>query len=146
MKLEKKFEVKDGRLYKIGGDEVNMDGMAKTVKWSQVEPQDEMYDESFLAALRDELKNLEAQKKCVYIDAIFDRNGNAGQFTAAMKHCARRIKDCASVAGFSIPPELAKDGGTEGNAAAMYQEELLQKHQQYVFFCKETLADCVKLQ
>ena len=136
MKLEKIFEVKDGRLYRIGGGEVSTDGMAERVRWSDVEPESGVYDETFLAALRDELKACEAQGTFAYIDAVFDRDGDAAQFTAAMKHCARRIKDCASVAGFSIPGQLADGGFGEGAAAATYMQELSQKHAHYVYFCK----------
>ncbi|MBQ7159109.1 MAG: hypothetical protein IJS09_06785 [Treponema sp.] len=146
MKLEKIFEVKDGSLYKIGGEKLSTDGMAKTVRWSQVEPETDAYDEAFLAALRDELKALEEQGKFVYIDAVFDKDGDAAQFTAAMKHCARRIKDCVSVAGFSVPEQIAGGGFAEGGSAAEYIAELSQKHGQYVFFCKNAPANLVNLQ
>ena len=146
MKLEKLFEAKDGRLYKIGGEEVPIDGMAKTVRWSEVESETEVYNEIFLAQLRDELKNLEAQNKFVYIDAIFDKDGDASQFTAAMKHCARRIKDCISVVGFAIPEKLTAGGFAEGSVAQEFIAELSHKHQQYVFFCKNAPKDCINLQ
>ncbi len=145
MKLEKVFEVKDRVLYKIGGEAVPTTGMAKTVAWSQVEPVAESYDEAFLAALREELKALEEDKKFVYIDAVFDREDAAAAFTAAMKHCARRIKDCVSVAGFSIPDALTKDGFAEGSSAAEFIAELSQKHGQYVFFCKNAPEGLVNL-
>lgn len=146
MKLEKLFEVKNNRLYKIGGVEVTTDGMAKTVRWSDVEPNPDEYDEAFLAALRDELKALEAQGKFVYIDAVFDKDGETAQFTAAMKHCARRIKDCVSVAGFAIPERLADGGFETGSAASDYMLEISQKHAQYVYFCKKSAPDAVILQ
>lgn len=145
MKLEKLFEVKDGRLYKVGGEEVDVAGMAKTVRWSEVEPAPEAYDEAFLASLRDELKNLEAQKKFVYIDAVFDKEGEPAQFIAAMKHCARRIKDCVSVAGFALPAALTAGGFAEGSVAVDFVAELSQKHAQYVFFCKNAPKNFVNL-
>lgn len=145
MKLEKIFAVKDNRLYKIGGGEVSMDGMAKRVAWSQVEPTPGEYNEAFLAALRDELKALDARGAFVYIDAVYDRDGDAAQFAAAMKHCARRIKDCVSVAGFSVPERLADGGFADGSAAAEYMRELSQKHGQYVYFCKKYAPDVVLL-
>ena len=146
MKLEKLFEVKDNRLYRIGGEEVKIDGMARPVRWSEVEPETEAYDEAFLANLRDELKALEPQDAFVYIDAVFDREGDAAQFTAAMKHCARRIKDCVSVAGFAIPGQIAGGGFAEGSPAAEFVEELSHKHAQYVFFCKNAPEGLVELQ
>lgn len=145
MKLEKIFAVKDNRLYKIGGGEVSVDGMAKRVAWSQVEPIPGEYDEAFLAALRDELKALDARGAFVYIDAVYDRDGDAAQFAAAMKHCARRIKDCVSVAGFSVPERLADGGFADGSAASEYMRELSQKHGQYVYFCKKSAPDVVLL-
>ena len=146
MKLEKLFEVKNRALYTADGKAVTTDGMAKSVAWSQVEPEPEVYDEAFLAALREELKVLEGQGKFVYIDAVFDRTGDAAAFTAAMKHCARRIKDCVSVAGFSIPEVLAKDGFSQGSAAEEFIAELSQKHGHYVFFCKNAPEGLVNLQ
>ncbi len=145
MKLEKIFEVKNNCLYKIGGGVVNTDGMAKCVAWSQVEPIPGEYDESFLAALREELKVLDAQGLFVYIDAVYDGDGDAAQFIAAMKHCARRIKDCVSVAGFSVPDRLADGGFADGSAASEYMRELSQKHGQYVYFCKKSAPDVVLL-
>jgi len=128
MKLEKVFEVKDNKLYKIGGEEVSPAGMEKAVKWSSVEAGAEEYDEAFLADLRDQLKNLEAQKKFVYILPEMDKDAPVDQFIAAMKHTARRIKDCVSVAGFAIPQALSQED------SATYMEELSQKHAQYVYF------------
>lgn len=145
MKLEKIFEVKNNRLYKIGGGEVSTAGMAKRVAWSQVEPTPGEYDEAFLAALRDELKALDERGSFVYIDAVYDRDGEATQFVAAMKHCARRIKDCVSVAGFSVPERLADGGFADGSAASDYMRELSQKHGQYVYFCKKSAPDVVLL-
>ena len=86
--------------------------------------------EDFLAKLRDDLKALEDKKEFVFIEPVFDKNAGAEQFTAAMKHCARRIKDCVSVIGFAIPSEILA-------SKAFYIEELSAKHAQYCFFCKE---------
>ncbi|MCR5724649.1 MAG: hypothetical protein K6G80_06135 [Treponema sp.] len=142
MKLEKLFDVKENRLYTVGGELVPaVAEMAKTVRWSDVEPEADSYDEAFLAGLREELKNAESEKKFYFIEPVFDRGadfaeGAVEQFTAAMKHCARRIKDCVSVAGFAIPQELVQAGFAPDGAAALYREALSEKHAQYVYFCK----------
>ncbi len=143
MKLEKVFEVKEARLYKIGGaEQTNPERMAKAVAWSAVEPSLEAYDEAFLATLRDELKNDEATGTFVFIEPIVDKPitdaASYEQFTAAMKHCARRIKDCVSVAGFAIPAALVATGFAPGSIATAYREALSEKHAQYVFFCKRS--------
>ena len=121
MKLERLFEVRDSKLYKIGEDaEYKPD--VRSVKWSEVEGNPEEYNEEFLAKLRDELKALEANGKFVLIEP-------------AMKHTARRIKDCVSVIGFSIPDEISGDA-----EKSFYIEEMSAKHKQFCFFSKKALG------
>ena len=134
MKLERLFDAKNGKLYDKNGEVVSLEGKIFPVKWSDVEENPEEYNEDFLAKLRDELKSLEGNGKFVFIEPIFDKNASAEQFTAAMKHCARRIKDCVSVIGFSIPDEIFEN-------RANYIEEISAKHAHYCFFCKKTAED-----
>ena len=104
----------------------------------------EEYDESFLAMLRDMLKALE-EDGChaiivpVVNDVVFKDSDNTSYFTAAMKHCARRIKDCTSVIGFEIPAGFA----AYPDAALLeeYIDELSKKHQHYVFAGHQELVD-----
>ncbi|MCR4823691.1 MAG: hypothetical protein K5873_12560 [Treponema sp.] len=131
MKLERLFEVKDGKLYKAGGEPFSLEGRAYPVKWSNVEAGAEEYNEDFLAKLRDELKAMEEKSSFVFIEPVFDKDASCEQFTAAMKHCARRIKDCISVIGFAIPEEIY-------DKRAFYMEELSAKHSHYCFFCKKS--------
>lgn len=134
MKLERLFEVRDSKLYKIGeGAEYKPD--VRSVKWSEVEGNPEEYNEEFLAKLRDELKALEANGKFVLIEPVFDKDADSQQFTAAMKHTARRIKDCVSVIGFSIPDEISGDA-----EKSFYIEEMSAKHKQFCFFSKKALG------
>ena len=138
MKLERLFEVKEGKLYTVAGEAVSVDGKAFPVKWSDVEAGEGEYNEDFLASLRDQLKSLEEKSEFVFIEPVFDKAASAEQFTAAMKHCARRIKDCVSVIGFAIPKEIlaSKDS---------YIEEMSAKHAQYCYFCKENAGTDVVL-
>jgi hypothetical protein len=64
------------------------------VRWSQIEPEDGGYDEAFLANLRKELK---ARGEDVVLEPIRDKD--AGDFTAAVVHLTRRVKDCEKVIG-----------------------------------------------
>lgn len=114
----------------MAGEAVSLEGKAFPVKWSEVEGEAEEYKEDFLAKLRDQLKALEEKGQFVFIEPIFDKNAGYEQFTAAMKHCARRIKDCVSVIGFAIPEEIF-------DQRAFYIEELSAKHQQYCFFIRK---------
>jgi len=108
MKLERFFEVKNGRLFTMDGTETPVSSdMVKSVKWSDVEPEPEAYNESYLADLRTALKNLEEEKKFVVIEPVVDKNYSDEAFIAAMSHTARRIKDCVSVIGFAIPEKFA---------------------------------------
>ena len=143
MKLEKRFEAKDNQLYRIGSAEaVDVSTMAKQVRWSDVEPEPEAYNEAFLAELRDALKAAEATGAYVFIEPVCDKAIDTPALTeqciAAMKHCARRIKDCASVAGFALPGAFAATGFAPNTSAALFIEALSQKHAQYVFFCKKS--------
>ena len=62
----------------------------------------------------------------------------AGQLTQAMCHTARRIKDCASVIGFALPDTL-----TESEAAA-FIDAMSAKHTHYVYFSnRHTLSSFV---
>lgn len=139
MKLEKRFDVTDGQLKNISTNEAVADiaGMAFPVRWSAVEPSADSYDEAFLAELRTTLKEAESKNTFVFIEPVYDRNdGTVEQFIAAMKHCARRIKDCVSVVGFALPAQLVSSGFTLSSYAASFMEALLQKHAHYVFFAK----------
>lgn len=138
MKLERLFEVKNSKLFKVSGEEFALSSKnIKSIKWSDVEGAPEEYNEEFLANLRDELKSLEEKNEFVFIEPLFDKGlpdeNNAEQFTAAMKHTARRIKDCVSVIGFAVPAEVEQKKD-------FYIAELSQKHQHYCFFSK-TLQD-----
>ena len=142
MKLEKIFEAKDGKLFKVTGDAVDLKNIkAIPLSWKEVEADEEgAYNEELLAKLREELKALEEkneENKFVYISPIIDREASpsadkAEQFTAAMKHSARRLKDCISIVGFAIPSQIAKDS----EKAAFYISEMSAKHAQYVFFAQ----------
>lgn len=130
MKLERLFDVKESKLYTVGGEAVSTEGKAFPVKWSDVEGGEGEYNEDFLAKLRDDLKALEEKGEFVFVEPVFDKSAGTEQFTAAMKHCARRIKDCVSVIGFSIPEEVVAQRDS-------YIEEMSAKHSHYCFFCKK---------
>lgn len=133
MKLEKLFFEKDGKIFDASDKEVSLDGKFCAVKWSDVESDVEVYNEDFLAKLRDDLKEKEEKGEFVMIQPVVDKeltSDNSEIFTAAMKHCARRIKDCVSVMGFCVPQELKSLGDDKVD---FYKEELLAKHKHYVF-------------
>lgn len=138
MKLERLFEVKNHKLYTMSGEEISFEGKAFPVKWSDVEAGPEEYNEDFLAKLRDDLKALEDKNEFVFIEPVFDKDAECEQFTAAMKHCARRIKDCLSVIGFAIPDAVF-------DQRSFYVDELSAKHGQYCFFCKKDAGSDIVL-
>ncbi|MCR5219076.1 hypothetical protein [Treponema sp.] len=157
MKLEKLFDSENNTLIEKNGNKIDLSGCpvidavelcnekygnekfsAVKIKWSYIGFDEESYNEEFLALLRDKLKDFEEDSKYVFIipeaDAECSSNDKMEAFAAGMNHCARRIKDCASVIGFAIPDNLN---------AADFMELLLKKHQHYVFFSnkEEVLAD-----
>lgn len=133
MKFEKLFDSKDHKLFKITGEEVTVTPeMAYSVKWSDIEGREEEYNEEFLSKLRQSLKNLEEQNKYVFIEGIYDKDATPGQYNNTMKHTSRRIKDCANVIGFALPPQIAQDK----DVADDFIQKLSEKHPQYVYFAK----------
>lgn len=149
MKLEKKFKVEDGKLLFLDGRELavckdrveakdcnsRLAAAADSAKllvinlpWTQVGLDEENYNEEFLAAFRDFLKELEDRSVYAAIVPVADKLPGTGEeeaFVQSFKHCARRIKDCVSVAGFAVPQQADSD---------YFMAELSQKHEQYVFF------------
>lgn len=132
MKLEPVFFVKENKLYKIDDNSPFATEQLQKIEilWSKVELEDEIYNEEFLASLRDDLKSLEVQGKFAVLVPIIDKPlENAEQiesFTNACNHTARRVKDCISVAGFEIPAEISDFQD--------FIEILSKKHAQYVYF------------
>ena len=132
MKLEPVFFVKENKLYKIEGNSPFAAEQLQKIEilWSKVELEDEIYNEEFVASLRDDLKSLEVQGKFAVLVPIIDKPlENAEQiesFTNACNHTARRVKDCISVAGFEIPAEISDFQD--------FIEILSKKHAQYVYF------------
>lgn len=146
MKLEALFTVKQNKLFLAKDDSaVNPDDFEKIpVKWSQVELDDEVYNEELLAKLRDNLKALEAQNKFAIlipeIDKAFETSDQKEAFINAMNHTARRVKDCISVAGFELPAKLL-----EAKIQDDFIETLAKKHAQYVYFAGKSDADTFNL-
>ena len=134
MKLDPLFTVKNKKLYKIAdGSEVDTSTLKRIeIPWTTVEMEDEIYNEEFLALLRDQLKKMEdAGIFAVLVplaDKALDTPEQEEAFINAFNHTARRIKDCISVAGFELAPQL-KD-------KQAFMDTLAIKHAQYVYFTK----------
>ena len=142
MKFEKLFESKNHRLYKISGEEVTVTAkMAYPVKWSDVEGAEEEYKEDYLARLRDDLKALEEKGEYVFLEPVYDKDATPGQFNNAMKHTARRVKDCKSVIGMALPEQVAGDADVLND----FLEKITEKHPHYVYFAKTPCTDDVVL-
>lgn len=146
MKLDPIFTVKQNKLYKLeDNSQVDISTLQRIeIKWSQVELADEAYNEEYLAALRDQLKDLENMGKFAILVPVVDKPLEAPEqtelFINAYNHTARRVKDCVSVAGIELPKELTAKGFGPGTPAADFMETLAIKHAQYVYFAKEAVA------
>lgn len=125
-----------------------------TLSWKSVETSPEAYNEELLASLRDFLKTLEETEIYAVIAPATESSLKAEEtesFTAAMKHSARRIKDCQNVIGFSIPEDLISISKSNGNTDLLkenspintYMAELSQKHEHYIYFAKNQNSDCI---
>ena len=134
MKLDPIFTVKNKKLYKIAdGSEVDTSTLKKiNIPWTTVEMEDGIYNEEFLALLRDQLKKMEEAGQFAVLVPAADKPLETPEqeeaFTAAFNHTARRVKDCASVAGMELEPKLKDKQG--------FMDTLAIKHAQYVYFTK----------
>ncbi len=177
MKLAPLFTVKENKLYKIdggasfecfneitdisAGHDFSSDVIYKIIiNQKTIEPEAECYNEEFLAKLRDDLKMLEEKGVFAVLSvepsdkAIAACNAEGEvfcQYVAAVKHTARRVKDCVSVAGIVIrddvltsgaPAEkesVAAEAGVKSGAQkiAYFIDELSAKHAQYVFLAED---------
>ena len=149
MRLEAQFTARDNRLYFLDGTECPLEGVpvleapgcvkdsripgekvsCVRVPWTLVGTEGAGYDEEFLAEFREWLKALEAEGRFVFVSPVADRvpcsDSEREDFTASFRHCARRIKDTASVIGFAVPREAD---------AGFFRAELFAKHGHYIFF------------
>ena len=134
MKLDPIFTVKNKKLYKIADNsEVDTSTLKRIdIPWSTVELEDEAYNEEYLAALREQLKAMEASETFAVLVPIVDKPLETPEdeelFINAYNHTARRVKDCTSVAGLELVPQL-KD-------KQAFMDTLAIKHAQYVYFTK----------
>ena len=134
MKLDPIFTVKNKKLYKLSDNsEVDTSTLKRIdIPWSTVEFEPEAYNEEYLANLRDQLKAMEEAGTFAVLVPVADKPLETPEqeelFINAYNHTARRVKDCASVAGLELPA-LLKDKGA-------FMETLAIKHAQYVYFTK----------
>lgn len=140
MKLDPLFTAKENKLFKIeDNSQVDLSTLKQIeLPWSKVELEEEAYNEELLAALRDQLKEMENCKQFAIIIPIADKPLSTPEqfelFTAAFNHTARRIKDCVSVVGMVLPEELTASGFGELSPAATFMDTLAIKHAQYIYF------------
>ena len=134
MKLDPIFTVKNKKLYKISDNsEVDISTLKRIdIPWSTVELEPEAYNEEYLAQLRDQLKALEEAGLFAVLVPVADKPLETPEqeelFINAYNHTARRVKDCVSVAGLELVPQL-KD-------KQAFMDTLAIKHAQYVYFTK----------
>lgn len=134
MKLDPIFTVKNKKLYKIAdGSEVDTSTLKRIdIPWTSVELEDGIYNEEFLAQLRDQLKKMEESGLFAVLVPLADKPLETAEeeeaFINAYNHTARRVKDCTSVAGMELAPQLK-------NKQA-FMDTLAIKHAQYVYFTR----------
>ena len=159
VKMESGEVCSTGKLHLIYGENISSAELpagneitAVLVKWSAVELQPGVYNEEFLAVLRDYLKLLEEHGKFAFIipetvKELPDAD-TVQTYIDAMVHCARRIKDCTSVIGFAIPAELiAKDSDFGPDSYAQwFINEMNVKHGHYVYFADSAVIEANKLE
>ena len=134
MKLDPIFTVKNRKLYKLSDNsEVDTSTLKRIdIPWSTVELEPEAYNEEYLANLRDQLKAMEEAGTFAVLVPVADKPLETPEqeelFINAYNHTARRVKDCVSVAGLELVPQLKDKQG--------FMDTLAIKHAQYVYFTK----------
>lgn len=139
--------------FKIGYDfsqNNDYDLIIHKVLWSEVEIAEDSYNEEFLASLRDLYKEAEFKNLYVIIEAIanqpswIDSNYSKADidyhFTQALKHTARRVKDCTNVLGLYLGNSDFLDFSRTYFQQNFY-DELSKKHKHYIFFAKSPAID-----
>lgn len=125
--------------------EKNYDLVIYNVSWNKVEIAEDGYNEEFLASLRDIFKDAEEKGIYILVNSCFDEPtwsaegsfssvDKAFHFIEAMKHTARRVKDCSSVIGFALSPEAQKN---LDKFCQDFYEALVKKHKHYLFFVND---------
>ena len=167
MKLEPLFEVKNNELFTVSGAKVELNLVPVTdikapqnfdknniyntiISRKTVETEPECYNEEYLAQLRDFLKKLEEDGIFAVLTVVpgddesgisVKQNGASDveveSYIACIKHTARRVKDCVSVAGIYIDSDFAAVDAV--NKVMLLEDELLKKHAQYVFAASAAL-------
>lgn len=121
-----------------------------------IEPEPEAYNEEFLAELRDALKVMEEKglfavlNVCPGLDDAHRAKVLSGTceddavsgYVMSIKHTARRVKDCESVAGVFIREDFTSENAP--GKVMVLQDELLVKHAQYVFFADSASAEKIR--
>lgn len=159
MKLDPVFSVKDNSLYFVDGKPVLFSDSARKemdmkefieladlsaadffvvkVNHSEIELDDDVYNEEILASFREKLLVCDEQNKYVVIHPVSDKDlssaVNLESFNNTFNHTARRVKDCVSVAGFILPENLLS-AGEKLSAVNDFMAVIAKKHAQYVYF------------
>ena len=144
MKLEPVFKVHNNKVFFIA-DQKEVDFTVFkmiSISWAQVEIDDEVYNEEFLAKLRDDLKLMESKNEFAIlvpqVDKTFESSVQKEAFINTMNHTARRVKDCVSVAGFALPSQLLAAGLGEGSDVQNFIDVISKKHAQYIYFASKS--------
>lgn len=162
MKLDPLFQAKDNELYTIEGSKVELkfteiknidspcdiapDSICNVIVDQKViETEPELYNEEYLAKLRDYLKAFEDKKIFAVLTVNpLETSDNADSpavesYTSCVKHATRRIKDCESLCGVCIPDSYAKEG--DAVKVSFLIDELVKKHGHYVYFASKDVLE-----
>lgn len=143
MKLDPLFYVKNNKLVFIEDNEpfdsANLERIE--ISWNTVELENEVYNEEYLANLREHIKKFETTSKFAVLVPIADKSLKTSEqielFTNTFNHTARRLKDCINIVGFELIPELLESGIDAGSTARNFIATIAVKHAQYIYFIKQ---------
>lgn len=142
MKLEAKVFLKDNQLYNVSDSSLLDENKVVEFEVEQgvVEIEEDIYNEELLAALRDEMKALDAENRYAWIKIVSDSDlsSDLEAFTNTFNHTARRVKDCECVIGFILSENLLAMGM---EAVESFCEVIAKKHAQYIHMAPKSLAE-----
>lgn len=111
------------------------------IPWSLIELEDGVYNEEYLALLRDCLKKIENRNQFMIIKPMVDKSVESvdeiESFINTFNHTARRVKDCTALIGMEIPEVFVQKGFSDDSPISNFIETLDIKHSQFVYFVRK---------
>lgn len=109
------------------------------LSWNNIETEESIYNEAFLASLRESLKKAEEYSMWFFIKPVWDKDSSDSQaFIGAVVHAIRRLKDCKNIIGLDTNTNFSSsllciEQALLESIQKELQEQLTKKHSHFFF-------------